>query len=594
METVQTADRMTQLPAGAPPQAALALGRYSLVSRLGAGAFGVVWLAIDEHLGREVAVKRIELRDEQIGARAQREALAAARLSHPAIVALYEASREGDAFFLVSELVRGRPLADLLDANALSDRDILRIGVALTEGLEHAHEHGIVHRDVKPANVLVPERALSEAGLAKLTDFGVAAMTGDDGITRTGDVVGTLAYMAPEQAEARQVTGSADLYSLALVLYEALSGVNPVRAQGAGATARRVGMRLPSLLRSRPDLPPGACLALDRALLADAGQRGTLAELRAELTAAISGAGSDVGPIEAAELWDPRQGHSPPRRMRRRERERQLRLLDDGERSGRWSAAVATGVVTAVATTLLPASAGISPGAAGVFGCIAAVAAVLLPRVVWLAVCAALIVLLAASGLPGAAVLVLAAVAPIPFLLAQRGSLWPAPAGAVVVGALSAGLAWPALAAQAATPLRRAALGALGAWWLLLADQLLARPVLLGAVSSDAWKGSAADAASDVIWPLLTSGALLLALPWALGAALLPLLVRGRRLALDFVFVSAWSVALAASSAAVAAGLAWPHGAVTVQGLAAGTLLGALIALAAAAARPSPGGPDLP
>ena len=167
-----------------------------------------------------------------------------------------------------------------------------------------------------------------------------------------------------------------------------------------------------------------------------------------------------------------------------------------------------------------------------------------------------------------------------------------------MAGALSVALAWPALAAQAATPLRRAALGALGAWWLLLADQLVSSPLLLeplqGGPGDGAWKGSAADATSDVIWPLLTSGAVLLALPWALAAAVLPLLVRGRRLAVDLALVTAWSAVLATASAALATGLSWPQGTVAVHGLAAGTLLGALIALGLAAARPPRGGPDLP
>ena len=297
-DVVQTADRTTQTPAGAPAERSLALGRYRLMRRLGSGAFGVVWLAHDEQLDRMVAVKRIELRDEQIAARAEREAFAAARLSHPAIVSLHEAGRDENAVHLVSELVRGPALADLLDAGALSDRDVVRIGIALTEALDHAHGRGVIHRDVKPANVIVPERPAGESGLAKLTDFGVAAIAGDDGLTRTGDVVGTLAYMAPEQADGGRVTGAADLYALALVLYEALSGFNPVRAGGAAATARRVGTRLPSLARARPDLPAELCDALDRALLPDPDDRGTLEDLRDGLTIARDDAGTEVGPVD--------------------------------------------------------------------------------------------------------------------------------------------------------------------------------------------------------------------------------------------------------------------------------------------------------
>src|SRR5205814_8721726 len=142
---------------------------------------------------------------------------------------------------------------------ALSDRDVLRIGAALCDALAHAHAAGVVHRDIKPGNVIIPARPTSEAGVAKLTDFGVAQLAGEDALTRTGDVVGTLAYMAPEQAEGRQSGDAADLYSLAIVLYEALAGVNPVRGRGPAATARRVGARLPPLGRLRRDLPLELC-----------------------------------------------------------------------------------------------------------------------------------------------------------------------------------------------------------------------------------------------------------------------------------------------------------------------------------------------
>ena len=137
---------------------ALVLGRYRLEQRLGAGGFGVVWRARDERLERPVAVKVMPHR-KGMGKRAEREALAAARLNHPAIVTLYEAGSDGDAAYLVSELVEGEALDDLLADGALSDRDIARIGAALAAALDHAHGHGVIHRDVKPGNVIVPERA---------------------------------------------------------------------------------------------------------------------------------------------------------------------------------------------------------------------------------------------------------------------------------------------------------------------------------------------------------------------------------------------------------------------------------------------------
>ncbi|HEV2812757.1 MAG TPA: serine/threonine-protein kinase, partial [Solirubrobacteraceae bacterium] len=289
MDTAQTTE--------VEPQGELVLDRYRLLRRLGAGGFGTVWLAHDQRLDRPVAVKKVPLEGGE-SPRAEREALAAARLSHPGIVALYEAGRDDTAYYLVSELVRGRTLGELEREGALSDLDVLRIGVALCDALEHAHARGVIHRDVKPANVMVPEAAEEGAGVAKLTDFGIARLADAAALTRTGDVVGTIAYMAPEQAEGGRITTAVDLYALALVLYEALSGTNPVRADGAAATARRVGMRLPPLRRLRRDLPRAVTDALDAALDPDPEARGEVAELRAALAAAEPYVDDEPGVVE--------------------------------------------------------------------------------------------------------------------------------------------------------------------------------------------------------------------------------------------------------------------------------------------------------
>src|SRR5205807_4816615 len=150
---------------------------------------------------------------------------------------------------------------------------VLQIGIALADALAHAHARGVIHRDVKPQNVLVPHEreqepltARGSPAVAKLTDFGGARLAGDDVLTRTGDVLGTLAYMAPEQSDGGEVGEAADLYSLALILYEALCGVNPVRGPTPAATARRIGRPLEPLERSRGDLPRALTRALDRAL----------------------------------------------------------------------------------------------------------------------------------------------------------------------------------------------------------------------------------------------------------------------------------------------------------------------------------------
>ncbi len=229
---------------GAAVGGRLVLGRYRLGPRLGSGGFGTVFAAHDERLDRPVAVKAVPAHG-PVPERAQREALAAARLHHPGIVAVYDAGEADGERFLISELVRGRTLAVLERDGALSDRDVLRIGLSLADALAHAHERGVIHRDLKPQNVIVPDAPTEGRAAAKLLDFGIAHLAGDEPLTLTGDVVGTLAYMAPEQAAGERVDERADLYALALVLYEALAGANPVRAQSPAATARASGRCCP-------------------------------------------------------------------------------------------------------------------------------------------------------------------------------------------------------------------------------------------------------------------------------------------------------------------------------------------------------------
>jgi len=379
---VRTADDQTEeldAPTAEAPDRAggerggrLVLGRYRLLRRLGAGGFGVVWLAHDERLDRVVAVKRIATHDAAAGTRAEREAKAAARLAHPGIVALYESGRDDGAVYLVSELVRGRTLGALLDEGALSDRDALRVGVALCDALAHAHGRGVVHRDVKPGNVMVPDRPDDGAGVAKLTDFGVARIAGEDVLTRTGDIVGTLAYMAPEQAEGREAGPEADLYALALVVYEGLAGVNPVRGRGAASTARRVGARMPALGRLRRDLPLDLCRAIDRAVSPRAEQRGTVEELRAALAVALPDAHDEAGTIAGSPLEGLGETATPRPRI-----PPVLRLL----------AGVAAGALVTGAVAFLGPDPPLPPPAAGAA---AALAVAVLPRLGWLALAAAL------------------------------------------------------------------------------------------------------------------------------------------------------------------------------------------------------------
>ena len=255
------------------------MGRFRIEERIGSGGMGTVYRAFDERLQRSVAVKEIE----HAGAeRVLREAQAAARLNHPAIVTLYELGERDGHALLVSELVDGKTLDRAASEGAISDRDVAEIGADLCDALAHAHARGVVHRDVKPSNVIV--RHWDAGGRrAKLMDFGIAALAGAPSLTGTGEVVGTLAYMAPEQAEGTHAGSEADVYSLGLTLYEAWAGENPVARRSAAATARQIGQPVPSLALLRPDLPDPLVTQIDACLDPDPRNRPSIDRLHGVL-----------------------------------------------------------------------------------------------------------------------------------------------------------------------------------------------------------------------------------------------------------------------------------------------------------------------
>jgi eukaryotic-like serine/threonine-protein kinase len=182
---------------------------------------------------------------------------------------------DGNAL-LVTELVAGSTLARLSQAGELSDREIGEIGADLCEALDHAHSRGVVHRDIKPQNVQVIDDGEPRA---KLMDFGVAHLADEAPLTVAGDVVGTLAYMSPEQAEGRKAGPESDVYSLALTLYECWSGENPHRRATPAATARAIGSRARRLRRLRPDLPRELTETIDACLCTRPNHRPSLEEL---------------------------------------------------------------------------------------------------------------------------------------------------------------------------------------------------------------------------------------------------------------------------------------------------------------------------
>ena len=255
----------------------LVLDRFLIERRIGSGGFGTVYEAWDGRLERSVAVKAIDSGGAAGCGRVLREAQAAARLNHPGIVTLYEMGEEDGSALLVTELVDGATLDQLSRDGSLSDREIGEIAADLCEALDHAHSRSVVHRDIKPQNVLVTEEPEPRA---KLMDFGVARLTDAAALTAPGDVVGTLAYMAPEQAEGRAEIGpEADVYSLALVLYECWSGENPNRRATPAATARAIGDRPRPLRRMRPDLPRELSDAVDACLQPRPSRRPSLEQL---------------------------------------------------------------------------------------------------------------------------------------------------------------------------------------------------------------------------------------------------------------------------------------------------------------------------
>jgi serine/threonine protein kinase len=578
------------------------LGRYLLRRRLGSGAFGTVWLARDERLDRDVAVKIVP-RERISEGRFEREARAAAQLSHPGIVTLYEAAIDDEGAYLVSELVRGDTLAVALEDGRLSDRDIVRIGIALCDALAHAHAHGVVHRDIKPSNVLLPDAPTSDSGLVKLTDFGVARLVGEDRLTLTGDVVGTAAYMAPEQAEGRVAGVEADLYSLALVLYEALTGVNPVATAPAAQRARRLAVHLSPLRRQRRDLPRELGQGIDLALRPRARERGTVVELARALSMSLIGVGDAPGVV--ASPWPKRtqplrsRDHVPDESRWRdrlspdwtRERVHPASQAQPAEAppAEPWPARAAAAAVTAILAAWLAshvlAPSALAPAAAAV---IAALAVASLPRLGWVALLLLAAGVLVADGRAGGALVLLAA-GLLPVLLLPRSpTTWPLSAAAPALGALSLAGAWPAIAARAASPWRRAALAITGWVWLAVASSLANADLYArrppGTPVASAWTPSLQQAVDHVLAPLTSTGMVACALVWGAAAVVLPLLVARRSFPVAVVLVTVWS-AMVVSAIATFLGVNQSRGAGMPATAVLGAIAGAIVALAPAALR---------
>ncbi|MFI6939743.1 serine/threonine-protein kinase [Streptomyces sp. NPDC050418] len=233
---------MSEVP-GATGEQPLIAGRYRLLGRLGEGGMGTVWRARDEVLHREVAVKEVRAPAglpasdvERMYARLEREAWAAARISHRGVVTVYDVATQDGRPWIVMELVRGLSLSDVLDAEGpMPPQRAARIGADILAALRAAHEAGVLHRDVKPGNVL-----LANDGRVVLTDFGIAMVEGSSALTITGEVIGSPEFLAPERALGRTPGPESDLWSLGVLLYAAVEGYSPFRQDTPLSTLRAV------------------------------------------------------------------------------------------------------------------------------------------------------------------------------------------------------------------------------------------------------------------------------------------------------------------------------------------------------------------
>jgi hypothetical protein len=329
-------------------------GRYKLEAKLGSGGMSTVYLARDSTLDRPVAVKvlhrEMSEQEDQLQ-RFRQEARAVAKLSHPNVVAVIDAGEDGGHPYIVFEYVEGETLKQRINrVGALDAQEALAYAIEVARGLTVAHGRNMVHRDIKPQNVLIDSE-----GRAKLTDFGISRQLEQDGMTATGRVLGTTDYVAPEQAMGHPVDQRSDVYSLGVLLYEMLVGQVPFSADSqVGVAMKHVNEELPDVQQRRPELSAAAALVVERATAKDPAERyQRVGEMIEDLSTALeveaARAGATTG--EATSVLET----VPPAE----------RKLSSG---GRWSrVAIAALLVVAVAllAAVLLISSGNGPGGGG-------------------------------------------------------------------------------------------------------------------------------------------------------------------------------------------------------------------------------------
>jgi hypothetical protein len=266
-------------PAFALPQRQLVLDRYRPLKPLGSGGSGSVWLARDEQTGLDVALKIVP-REGKAAARAEREAEAAARLRHERCLRAYDFGGDGGHVYIAYEYVAGCTFREALRAGRVRDRDAVEASAQILDGLAHAHARGIVHRDVKPSNVLLAE---GDAVSVRLLDFGLAQFDEADTLTAVGDVPGTLAYISPERLDGAEATAASDVWGVGVLLWEALASGHPFWGVPIGQMTAAIQAGAPPLEEMRPDLPDRLVHAVGRALHLDPAKRPSAAKLAHEL-----------------------------------------------------------------------------------------------------------------------------------------------------------------------------------------------------------------------------------------------------------------------------------------------------------------------
>lgn len=231
-------------------------GRYQIIEELGKGSMGIVYKAHDPQIDRLVALKVLRqdrLTSDDFIHRFLKEAKAIGRLSHPHIVTVYDVGEDHGTIYIAMEFLEGRPLNQVMGERRLGLREIIEIGIQAAETLDHAHQKGIVHRDVKPSNIL-----LQTSGQIKITDFGIAHIEDPSASVQTqaGEILGTPAYMSPEQVMSRPVDGRSDLFSLGIILYELATGKRPFGGENLAAIFNSITQEIPSPpVRINPEIP---------------------------------------------------------------------------------------------------------------------------------------------------------------------------------------------------------------------------------------------------------------------------------------------------------------------------------------------------